>query len=299
VSNGYDDVLRDAKLVDVQQAAVNLFTEFLALTIIKQQAGVVPEYDVLRAGVELANSEATLVQAQGNYRVSKQRFVQSLGYDLSPRVSDNLPLNLTTGLSDRPYPDDLQRALAQALENRTEIAALEKEVALRADGVINAKAGYKPSIQAFGGYTVRSQPFGRELGNPNYGPSVGAQVSWSIFDGFLTKGQVDQAVALQTRATEAKAETTRRVELQVRTAWSDLRTADAVLDAQTKNVARAEEALKLARIRYNEGAGTQIDVLNSQTSLTQARGSYVSGLQNYSVAYASLVRATGRNFKRQ
>jgi outer membrane protein len=299
VSNSYDDVIRDAKLVEVQQAAVNLYTEFLALTIIKQQGGVVTEYDVLRAGVELANSEAALVQAQGNYRISKQKLVQLLGYDLSTRVSDNLPLNLTTELVARPYPGDLPQALAQALVNRTEIAALEKEVALRDDGIINAKAGYKPSLQAFGGYSLVSQIQTRNAGDPNYGALVGAQVSWHVFDGFLTKGNVDQAVALRAKAAEAKDETTRRVELQVRTAWSDMRTARAVLDAQAKNVDRAVQALKLSQVRYNEGAGTQIDVLNSQTSLTQARGSYVDGLRNYSVAYASLLRATGRNLKRQ
>jgi len=117
------------------------------------------------------------------------------------------------------------------------------------------------------------------------------------FQRFSDQGQVDQAVALQGKAVEARAETTRRVELQVRNAWSDLRTARAVIDAQAKNIDRAVQALKLAQIRYSQGAGTQIDVLNSQTSLTEARGSYVVALRNYSVAYASLLRATGRDLE--
>jgi outer membrane protein TolC len=297
VSTGYDDVLRDAKLVEVQQAAVNLYTEFLALTIIKQQGGVVTEYDVLRAGVELANSEALLVQAQGTYRTSKQRFVALLGYDLPTTISDNLSLKLTTGLAARPVRGDLAQALTDGLEYRAEIGALTREVALRDNSVTNARAGYKPSLQAFGGYHLSSQTQARNPGDPNYGALVGAQVSWQVFDGFLTKGQVDEAVALRKKAIEARDETTRRVELQVRASWSDLRTAKAVLDAQAKNVDRAEQALKLAQIRYNEGAGTQIDVLNSQTSLTQARGSYVAALRDYSVAYAGLLRATGRDLK--
>jgi outer membrane protein TolC len=83
------------------------------------------------------------------------------------------------------------------------------------------------------------------------------------------------------------------VELHVRTAWSDVRTARAVLDAQADNVAKGERALELAQIRYNEGDGTQIDVLNAQTALTEAHGSFVDALRNYSVARASLLRATG------
>jgi len=49
-------------------------------------------------------------------------------------------------------------------------------------------------------------------------------------------------------------------------------------------------ALELATDRYKAGAGTQID---AQTALAEARGSYVDALRNYSVARATLIRATG------
>jgi outer membrane protein TolC len=65
------------------------------------------------------------------------------------------------------------------------------------------------------------------------------------------------------------------------------------LNAQADNVAKAERALELAQIRYNEGDSTQIDVLNAQTALTEAYGSFVDALRNYSVARASLLRETG------
>jgi outer membrane protein len=129
------------------------------------------------------------------------------------------------------------------------------------------------------------------------GALVGGQFTWPIFDGFLTKGRVAEAVALRKKASDALAETTRIVELQVRTAWSNLRTARAVLDAQANNVAKGERALELAQIRYNEGDGTQIDVLNAQTALTEAHGSFVDALHNYSVARASLLRATGSDLQ--
>jgi outer membrane protein TolC len=57
-------------------------------------------------------------------------------------------------------------------------------------------------------------------------------------------------------------------------------------------------ALELANSRYKVGAGTQIDVLNAQTALTDARGSYVDALRNYSVARATLIRATGADLQR-
>lgn len=293
VSNSYDDVLRTAMQVSVRDASVTFFEAYLRDTTEKYKAGALPEFDVLTQEVSLANAKAQQVQAVGDYRVAKQRFVELLGYDLSPTVSDNLPLNLTTSLQARPYGKSLPEALTEARQNRTEIAALEKEELLRDEAIIVAKAGWKPSVQAFAGYQLTSRAETRNAGEELHGGLAGAQLSWAIFDGFLTKGRVDQAVALRGKTGEAKAETTRIVELQVRTAWSDLRTARAVLDAQSENVRRAERALELSQIRYNEGAGTQIDVLNAQAALTEAHGSYVDALRNNSVARANLVRATG------
>jgi outer membrane protein TolC len=297
VANAYDDSLGRAKQVEVRQQQVKFLTEYRDETKKRFDAGTVPEFDVIRQDVEVANGTAALVQAQGDYRVAKQRFAELLGYELPTTITDNLPLNLTTALVARPYPRALSAALAMALQNRTEIAALEKEERLRDEAIITAKAGAKPSVQAFAGYELTSRVVTRNAGDYNNGALAGVQMSWPIFDGFLTKGRVDEAKARREKTAEAKAETMRIVELQVRTAWSDLRTAESVLAAQTENIRKAVRSLELATTRYQVGAGTQIDVLNAQTALTDARGSYVDGLRNYSVARATLVRATGEDLQ--
>ncbi len=293
VSNAYDDALRGAMQVDVRAASVRFLGAYLNQTTDKYNAGSLPEFDVLRQSVELSNSQALHVQAIGDYRIAKQRLVELLGYDLPTTVTDDLSLNLTTPLQAVPYEKSLPVALGEALQHRTEIAALEKEELLGNEAIIVARAGYQPSVQAFAGYELTSRAQSRTAADELHGALIGAQLSWSIFDGFLTKGRVDEAVARRGRTSEAKAETSRIVELQVRTAWSQLRTARAVLEAQTENVRKAQRALELAQIRFNEGAATQIDVLDAQTALTDAHGSYVNALRDHSVARASLLRATG------
>jgi outer membrane protein TolC len=294
-ANAYDDALGRAKQVEVREQQVEFLSRYRDETKKRFDAGTVPEFDVIRQEVEVANGTAALVQAQGDYRIAKQRLVELLGYNLPTTITDNLPLHLTTALAARPYPHALSAALVMALRNRTEIAALEKEERLRDEAIVTAKAGAKPSVQAFAGYELASRAATRNAGDYVNGGLAGVQMSWPIFDGFLTKGRVDEAKARRGKAAEAKAETTRLVELQVRSAWSDLRTAESVLTAQTENIRKAVRALELASSRYNVGAGTQIDVLNAQTALTDARGSYVDALRNYSVARATLVRATGED----
>ena len=252
---------------------------------------------MLRQTAEVGNAEADRVRAIGDHRIAKQRLVELLGYDLPPAVSDDLPLQLTTPLLARPYSQSLSAALSAARQNRTEVLALEKEERLRDEGIITARAGYKPSVQAFGGYELTSQVGSRNAGDELHGGLVGVRLSWAVFDGFLTKGRVDEAVARRGKAREAKAETTRQVELPVRTAWSDLRTARAVLDAQVDNVRTAQRSLEIAQSRHNEGVGTQLDVLDAQSALTQARGQYVNALRDHSVARAQLFRATGADLQ--
>ena len=298
VANAYDEAMRQAKQVEVREQQVKFLTEYRDETRTRFEVGTVPEFDVIRQDVEVANGTAQLVQAQGDHRVAKQKLVELLGYDLPTDVTDNLPLDLTTPLVARPYPHRLSAALAMALQKRTEIAALEKEERLRDENIITAKAGSKPSVQAFAGYELTSRVESRNAGDYVNGALAGVQMSWPIFDGFLTKGKVDEAKARRGKAAEAKAETTRVIQLQVRTAWTDLRSAKSVLAAQTENIKKAVRALELANERYGVGAGTQIDVLNAQTALTEARGSYVDALGNYSVARATLIRATGADLQR-
>ena len=69
--------------------------------------------------------------------------------------------------------------------------------------------------------------------------------------------------------------------------------ASSVLTAQIENIKKAVHALEISTDYYKVGAGSQIDVLNAQTALSEALGSHVDALRDYSVARATLVRATG------
>ncbi|MCF7669888.1 MAG: TolC family protein, partial [Verrucomicrobia bacterium] len=86
----------------------------------------------------------------------------------------------------------------------------------------------------------------------------------------------------------------RKIELEVRTAYSNFREAQEVLESQKKVQEQAEEALRLAKVRNEAGTGTQLDVLDAQTSLTQARTTQIQALRDYTVARAKLERAIGQ-----
>ena len=157
----------------------------------------------------------------------------------------------------------------------------------------SAQAGYKPSVQIFAGYGAKSSQFSSDLTDELHGWVAGAQLSWNVFDGFLTKGRVQEARGLRLQVQEELADAMRSVELDVRTAYASFIEAQEVLRSQDKVQESAEESLRLASARAAAGTATQLDVLDAQTSLTDARSTKARALRDYAVARAKLVRAVG------
>lgn len=295
----YADVLLAAETIEVQQASVKLLESELRDTRQRFDAGTVPRFNVLRAEVELANAKPRLIRAQNAFRIGKQNLAILLGFNVPKEFSENVPLQLADRLNYTAYPVELSAALQQALARRTELLALRRAEALQAEAVISAKAGYRPSIQLFAGYDAHSPSFSDDLGRGVDGVVAGGQLQWDLFDGMLTKGKVAEARAQLSKARLELEDTARRIELEVRTAYSTFIEAKEVLQSQEKVQEQAEEALRLANARASAGTGTQLDVLSAQTALTEARSTQAQALRDYAVAQARLERAIGQETTRE
>jgi outer membrane protein TolC len=283
----------------VQEASVNLLTKELEDQNRRFTAGTVPRFNVLRAEVELANARPRLIRARNSFRSSKDALINLLGYILPPENWQNVPLNLAGHLEAEPLEVDLPAAVNQALAQRPELTALRKAAGLAKEAIVNAKAGRRPSIQIFTGYGARNSLFSDDLTRDVSGWYAGAQANWDIFDGLYTKGKIDQAQALSKRADLDLEDTSRRIELEVRTSHFDFIEAREVLDSQRKAQEQAEEALRLAGVRSQAGTGTQLDVLSAQTALTEARTTQIQALRDYVVARARFARAIGQDLSRE
>ena len=289
----YYNVLLAAQQITVNEASVKLLQKELDDQQRRFDAGTVPHFNVLRAEVALANAKPNLFHANSQYRISKNILVNLLGYNLPHDVLENIPLNLTDTFDIAPWNMVLPDAIQQALERRTELTDLREQVVLQNLNIVNAKSGYKPTVQAFAGYGWQNSAFSTDIGDEIDGWSVGGQMTWNIFDGALTIGKVQQAKALYKKSQTELEDRSRQIELDVRTAYSDFLEAKEVLDSQTKVQEQAEEALREANARFDAGTGTQLDVLDAETSLTQARTTQVQALHDYATARARLERAIG------
>ena len=294
----YDDVLLAQQQIIVQEASVKLLSNELEDVQKRYHAGTVPRFNVLRAEVELASARPRLITARNQYRIAKNNLVNLLGYNLPSGTLGDIPLQLVDTLQAPAVNTDLSSAIGRALEQRSELAALRKTEQLRREDIVNAQAGSKPAIQIYGGYQFQSPIFVEDLSHQLNGWEAGVNVSWSPWDGGLTRGRVVEAEARHDRAQVDIHDSQRQIELEVRTAYSQFVNAKEVLESQKKVQEQAEEALRLAEARMHAGTGTQLDVLDAQTSLTDARTTQVQALHDYSVARSRLQRATGEDLQK-
>ena len=302
VRTAYYDALLAREQISVHEASVNLLQNQLDDQQRRFKAGTVPQFNVLQAEVQLANERPLLIQARNSYRISKNDLSNLLGYNLPRDVWEDVPMEFSDSLDSAPYQVDLPSAIARALETRSELTALRKGEDLEKLNIVNARSGYKPQLQVFAGYGWFNQQYAfvpatppLALNNDFSGYNAGAQISWDFFDGMLTHGKVVQARADYEKSQNDLADETRQIELQVREAYSDFVEAREVLDSQKTVQAEAEEALREARARLDAGTGTQLDVLNAETSLTQARNTNAQALHDYDTARAKLERAIGED----
>ncbi|MDR3378463.1 MAG: TolC family protein [Verrucomicrobiae bacterium] len=289
----YYDVLLAAQQITVQEASVKLLEKEREDQQHRLEAGTVPRFNLLRAEVAVANERPALISARNSYRIAKNNLANLLGYNLPRDVWEDIPLNLIDTFDTSPYSVNLPDAIQQALTRRTELEALRRDVELQNLNIVNAKSGYKPTVSVFGGYNWVSSDYSTDPANEFNGWTAGAQFSWNWFDGMLTQGKIKQAKALYAKSKTTLVDQQRQIELQVRTAYSDFIQARETLESQLKVQEEAEEALREANARADAGTGTQLDVLDAQTSLTQARTTQIQAQHDYVAERARLERAIG------
>ena len=191
----------------------------------------------------------------------------------------------------KKYNLNLGDCTSYALENRADAAMADYAVKQAESNKRSAKAGWRPSVSGSvsKGFT-HEHLFSGKLSDQW---TAGISASWNIFDGGITRAQVNQADAALTRAQEVAAQTREQIQLDVQSAFLQLRAAEKNIATTQASVILGEENYKISQVRYAAGVGTNLDVMDASRKLTEARSNYFTALYNYNTAKASLDRYMG------
>ena len=284
---GYYGLLAYQELQGVYHEAVDNLQGHLDNVQAQYNVGTKAKVDVLSSDVSLANAKTTAITADNNVAIAESNLNNILG----------LPLETKLNLADHQLPFDtynisLQEAMDYAMKYRPEVlqAAIAVQEAERSIDI--ADAGNKPTVAITGGNDWADNTFpGIDANKRSW--KVAAGVTYNFYDGGATKAKVNQAKQDLLVARETEQKTRESVQLQVKQAYLNIRSAAQKVEETQTVVDQARENYRIQNIRYQAGVGINLDVLDAQLSLNQAQVNHIQALYDYNVGIAKLEQVLG------
>lgn len=288
VRNAYFQVALAEQMVGIAREAFQLADATLRQVELFRQQGTASEFDVLRARVERDNLEPGILEAQNVRRLAELNLKRLANLPADQPVSTATPLSPVIEAIDRG-------ALEEALDRRPALRALDEQVAAREGAVRIARADRLPTVGAAGNFAYQAFPDQVVPFDTDWRRdwSVTLQASIPIFNGFRTRGQVDQARAELQLAELQRDQVREGLELEMEAALGEFEAARAQIEARRATVVQAQRTLELAELRFRSGVATQLDISNARLLLQQARVNEAQALYNYVNVLARLERASG------
>lgn len=284
---GYYGLLAYQELQGVYHEAVDNLQGHLDNVQAQYNVGTKAKVDVLSSDVSLANAKTTAITADNNVAVAESNLNNILG----------LPLETKLNLADHQLPFDtynisLQEATDYAMKYRPEVLQAAIAVQQAERNIDIANAGNRPTVAITGGNNWADNTFpGIDANKRSW--NIGAGVTYNFYDGGATKAKVNQAKQDLLVARETEQKTREAVQLEVKQAYLNIRSAAQKVEETQTVVDQARENYRIQNIRYQAGVGINLDVLDAQLSLNEAQVNHIQALYDYNVGIAKLEQVMG------
>jgi outer membrane protein TolC len=284
VATDYYNLQQADEQVRISQSAVQNSAASLRDAEALERAGVGTRFDVLRSQVTLANSQQNLTNAISQQQIARRQLATRISLPQSVNISAADPVQLA-GL----WNQTLEQTIVLAFQNRSELQQQLAQRNISEQQRRQALSALGPQVSLVASYSLLDQ-FNDNVSVTD-GYSLGVRATLNLYDGGAARARASQARANIAIAETQFAEQRNQIRFQVEQAYSNQQSS--LENVQTANTAleQAREALRLARLRFQAGVGTQTDVINSENDLTQAEGNRVTAILGYNRALAQLQRS--------
>jgi len=290
VREGYFNILRAEKFVDVGKQAVKQFEAQMEVAKAFFEVGITPKNDFLQSEVRLANARQALVRAENDLVLAKSSFNILLRRDI------NESLDVVDILEYKPSVLRLDECINEALRLRPELKNAELRVEQAKEGVKIARSGYLPTIGVSGYYGRFSDAATLHGDIDSDRWQLQALASFTLFDWGKTAYRVGESKVKVTQAEDSRVQLIEEIILEVKQDYLNMLTAEKNIGVSEKSIEQAEENVRMNEERYKYQVATAWDVLDAVTLLAQARVNYYSALSDYNIAKARLDRAMGKMY---
>ena len=251
------------------------------------EGGVSTRFDVTTTDVRITQAQNTKLDLQNQLRNQQVQLARLLH---KPAQAD---VPVKGRLTYDPQPVNVEAEVAKGGNNRPEVKLArdaENTAALQARLI---EKGNMPSLGAGVQAGAKNGYILPDINRIRFNTVGVVQLSVPIYDGNKNKKQRVEAAAISRAAVARTADTQEQIRADVRQAVNNMDFSQARHVNAQQQVAQATEALSKARDRYRYGVGQNLDVLDAETQLSQARLALVQAEYNYTLGQYQLRRATG------
>lgn len=289
-SEAYYNLQNSDGQVAIRQASVRNAQQSLRDAEALERAGVGTRFAVLQAQSNLANEVQQLSVARRDQRVAQRRLAEILNISQSANLTAADPVEQAGS-----WRLSLEESIVQAFKNRPELEQQLVQRNISQQQRRSIRAGGLPQVNVTGSYnfqgltTDNPDPFSTRGWASGY--AVQANLTWNFFDGGAVRARVKQRDADISIAESRFDQIRNQVRREVEQAYFGLESSFENIETSEAGVLQSREALRLARLRFQAGVGTQTDVIQAETDLTRAERNRLSAIVNYNLGLSSLQRA--------
>ncbi len=305
ITQSYYQVLLNRELLLIARENLSASEDLLQLTRRQYEIGLKPITDFYQQQAETASSELSVINAENNLRESRIELQRRLRTDPTQNIAivgidtaslDSLPEKadpdslITIALNNRK---DLKSASATAKAARWEITrsraphypSLDLSFNLGTDGYAYYK--YNDDVQSDTSPTLSDQL------SDQISYSVALSLNWSIFDGFLTHYNIEQAKINYLNQELDAGDLEQDIVLDVRLASDNYNAAQHQINVAQQSRKAAEKAFQTIQRKYQLGAATFVEVQAARATLITARSDRTQSIYNLALQQNILDFTTG------
>lgn len=291
VTKAYYAVLVNQKQLEYLDAAIQLLKKLRDDSQALNEAGFVEKLDVDRAELAYNNLVVDRENIARLIGLSETLLKFQMGYDVAK------PITLTDSLPnfENSFPE-IQANSKPNFGNRIEYSLLESQLKINELDLKRYRLGYLPTLAAYGSLSATALRDKFDIfSGVRWFPTglIGATLNVSIFDGLQRHNKIQQAQASVLKSKNTIKGFEQAMIMEVNAAQVNYQNALASYKNQEKNMELARSIYDVTKIKFEQGVGTNIEVINAETSMKETRNNYFKNLQNLLNAKVDYDKAIG------
>ena len=310
VALAYYGVLVSQERLELLEANLSRLETLYTETKAMNEQGFVEAIDVQRIQVNLNNLEAELNNVQRSLEINMNTLKFQMGLPLDS------PIELAQDIQSF---DNLPRLLEEEVEfsDRVEYQQLKINRELAGLDIKKTQSEYLPTLSAFAnlGWNAGKPELGQlfeatpdfyikeneqevlvEAKTWNRFAAVGINLEIPIFDGLLKANTIRRKRLIAEQVDNQIQNLESAIEMEIEQARIVLKNSLQTLDSQQENRELAEEVYRVTKIKYQEGVGSNLEVIEAENALKTAETNYFQALYDALVARVSYKKAVGTLF---